>query len=39
MHSAVREASGIGFTGSSYAQSFVLADVTMDWLPGAPRRR
>ena len=31
MHSAVREASGIGFTGSSYAESFVLADVTMDW--------
>jgi 2-polyprenyl-6-methoxyphenol hydroxylase-like FAD-dependent oxidoreductase len=34
MDSAVREASGIGFTGSAYAESFVLADVTMDWTPG-----
>jgi len=34
MHSAVREASGIGFTGSAYAESFVLADVRMDWTPG-----
>jgi len=34
MHSAVREAAGIGFTGSAYPQSFVLADVTMDWAPG-----
>jgi 2-polyprenyl-6-methoxyphenol hydroxylase-like FAD-dependent oxidoreductase len=34
MHSAIREASGIGFTGSAYAESFVLADVTMDWAPG-----
>src|SRR3954465_5381410 len=34
MHSAVREASGIGFTGSAYEESFVLADVTMDWAPG-----
>ncbi|MET7989083.1 MULTISPECIES: FAD-dependent monooxygenase [unclassified Streptomyces] len=34
MHSTVREASGIGFTGSSYAESFVLADVVMDWAPG-----
>src|SRR4051794_29786360 len=34
MHSAVREASGIGFTGSAYGESFVLADVTMDWTPG-----
>ena len=34
MHSAVREASGIGFTGSAYGESFVLADVTMDWSPG-----
>ena len=34
MHSAVREASGIGFTGNAYAESFVLADVTMDWAPG-----
>ena len=37
MHSAVRRAAGIGFTGSAYEESFVLADVTMDWAPG-PRR-
>jgi 2-polyprenyl-6-methoxyphenol hydroxylase-like FAD-dependent oxidoreductase len=35
MHSAVREASGVGFTGSAYEESFVLADVTMDWAMGA----
>lgn len=35
MHSVVREAAGIGFTGSAYPQSFVLADVVMDWAPGA----
>jgi 2-polyprenyl-6-methoxyphenol hydroxylase-like FAD-dependent oxidoreductase len=35
MHSVVREQSGIGFAGDSYEQSFVLADVRMDWeLPG-----
>ena len=34
MHSAVREAAGIGFTGTAYAESFVLADVLMDWVPG-----
>ncbi|KUN55619.1 pentachlorophenol monooxygenase [Streptomyces canus] len=34
MHSIVREAAGISFTGNAYAQSFVLADVTMDWAPG-----
>jgi 2-polyprenyl-6-methoxyphenol hydroxylase-like FAD-dependent oxidoreductase len=35
MHSAVREHSGVGFTGDTYAQSFILADVRMDWdLPG-----
>ena len=34
MHSAVREAAGIGFTGSGYDASFVLADVTMNWTPG-----
>ncbi|GAA1984832.1 FAD-dependent oxidoreductase [Kitasatospora viridis] len=34
MHSTVREAAGIGFTGSTYAESFVLADVRMDWAPG-----
>ncbi|MFF5288515.1 FAD-dependent oxidoreductase [Paractinoplanes globisporus] len=31
MHSTVRELSGIGFTGDAYAESFVLADVRMDW--------
>jgi 2-polyprenyl-6-methoxyphenol hydroxylase-like FAD-dependent oxidoreductase len=31
MHSTVREAAGIGFTGDRYAHSFVLADVRMDW--------
>jgi 2-polyprenyl-6-methoxyphenol hydroxylase-like FAD-dependent oxidoreductase len=31
MHSVVRESAGIGFEGGSYADSFVLADVTMDW--------
>ncbi|MFD7561343.1 MULTISPECIES: FAD-dependent oxidoreductase [unclassified Streptomyces] len=35
MHSVVREAAGIGFTGSAYEESFVLADVVMDWAPGA----
>jgi 2-polyprenyl-6-methoxyphenol hydroxylase-like FAD-dependent oxidoreductase len=34
MHSTVRDAAGIGFTGSPYAESFVLADVLMDWTPG-----
>jgi len=34
MHSTVRDAAGIGFTGSPYAESFVLADVLMDWAPG-----
>ena len=31
MHSAVRAQSGIGFFGSEYQESFVLADVHMDW--------
>ncbi|TVT36528.1 FAD-binding protein, partial [Amycolatopsis rhizosphaerae] len=31
MHSLVREQAGIGFTGDTYASSFVLADVRMDW--------
>jgi 2-polyprenyl-6-methoxyphenol hydroxylase-like FAD-dependent oxidoreductase len=31
MHSAVREETGIGFTGDRYPQSFVLADIGMDW--------
>ncbi|MCT9929602.1 FAD-dependent oxidoreductase [Planotetraspora sp. A-T 1434] len=35
MHSTVREQTGIGFTGDTYAESFVLADVHLDWdLPG-----
>jgi 2-polyprenyl-6-methoxyphenol hydroxylase-like FAD-dependent oxidoreductase len=31
MHSVVRERSGISFAGGAYEQSFVLADVHMDW--------
>jgi 2-polyprenyl-6-methoxyphenol hydroxylase-like FAD-dependent oxidoreductase len=31
MHSEVREAAGIAFTGGRYPQSFVLADVHMSW--------
>ncbi len=31
MQSVVREDSGIGFTGDDYTQSFVLADVHLDW--------
>ncbi|MEU0791608.1 FAD-dependent monooxygenase [Amycolatopsis sp. NPDC005961] len=31
MRSTVREQAGIGFTGASYAESFVLADVRMSW--------
>jgi 2-polyprenyl-6-methoxyphenol hydroxylase-like FAD-dependent oxidoreductase len=31
MHSAVRDEAGVGFTGDRYPQSFVLADVGMDW--------
>ena len=34
MHSAVREASGSGLDGSAYSESFVLADVVMEWAPG-----
>lgn len=34
MHSVVREAAGIGFSGNAYGESFVLADVAMDWAPG-----
>lgn len=30
-HSMVREAVGIPFAGGMYAESFVLADVSMDW--------
>ena len=31
MHSKVRECAGIGFTGESYEQSFVLADARLHW--------
>lgn len=31
MHSVVRDSVGIGFEGDSYAGSFVLADVAMNW--------
>jgi 2-polyprenyl-6-methoxyphenol hydroxylase-like FAD-dependent oxidoreductase len=31
MHSAVRAQAGIGFAGGSYGESFVLADVHLDW--------
>jgi 2-polyprenyl-6-methoxyphenol hydroxylase-like FAD-dependent oxidoreductase len=31
MHSTVRQYTGIGFTGDTYPESFVLADVHMDW--------
>ncbi len=31
MHSIVRERAGIGFTGATYEESFVLADVRMKW--------
>ncbi|MFJ9549791.1 FAD-dependent monooxygenase [Streptomyces erythrochromogenes] len=34
LHSAVRAAAGIAFEGGSYGESFVLADVVMDWAPG-----
>ncbi|WP_155372737.1 FAD-dependent oxidoreductase [Catellatospora vulcania] len=30
MHSTVRQSAGIGFTGSTYAESFSLADVRLD---------
>jgi 2-polyprenyl-6-methoxyphenol hydroxylase-like FAD-dependent oxidoreductase len=31
MHSLVRETAGIPFKGAAYGESFVLADVRMDW--------
>lgn len=31
LHSAVREAAGIGFAGGDYGQGFALADVHLDW--------
>jgi len=38
MDSVVRQRAGIGFSGSAYAESFVLADVAMRWAPGRRRR-
>ena len=35
MHSIIREAAGIDFRGEAYGESFVLADVRMDWPFGA----
>ncbi|QKG24457.1 FAD-dependent oxidoreductase [Actinomadura verrucosospora] len=35
MHSVVRDRTGIAFAGDTYAQSFVLADVHLDW-PDVP---
>jgi len=35
MHSAIREAAGIAFRGEAYGESFVLADVDMDWPLGS----
>ncbi|MEP7006192.1 MAG: FAD-dependent monooxygenase [Sphingomonas bacterium] len=35
MHSVIREAAGISFRGAAYGESFVLADVRMDWPFGA----
>lgn len=34
MHSLVRQHTGIGFSGSTYEESFVLADVDMEWPHG-----
>jgi 2-polyprenyl-6-methoxyphenol hydroxylase-like FAD-dependent oxidoreductase len=35
MHSVVRKAAGIEFEGGQYGESFLLADVHMDWSLGA----
>lgn len=35
MHSIVRQSAGIGFEGETYAGSFVLADIEMDWSIGS----
>ncbi|MFD0538824.1 FAD-dependent oxidoreductase [Actinomadura luteofluorescens] len=37
MHSTVREHAGIAFEGDAYPQSFVLADVHLDWAAAARR--
>ena len=34
MHSVVREAAGAAFEGAAYEESFVLADVSMEWSHG-----
>jgi len=34
MQSVVRQAAGIGFTGGSYEESFVLGDIEMTWAAG-----
>jgi len=34
MQSRVRKAAGVGFAGHAYAESFVLADVDLDWTHG-----
>lgn len=34
MHSLVRQTAGIGFTGATYEESFMLADVEMTWSHG-----
>ncbi|HZE40350.1 MAG TPA: FAD-dependent oxidoreductase [Stackebrandtia sp.] len=39
MHSVVRDQTGIGFTGDTYAQSFLLADVHLDWAEGPDQVR
>jgi 2-polyprenyl-6-methoxyphenol hydroxylase-like FAD-dependent oxidoreductase len=31
MHSTIREQAGIGFTGDTYPNSFILADIRMSW--------
>lgn len=36
MHSVVRSAAGIAFEGETYGESFVLADVHMDWPLATP---
>ncbi len=35
MHSVIRDAAAIAFEGEAYGESFVLADVEMDWPLGA----
>lgn len=35
MHSIVRQSAGIGFSGHTYEESFLLADVVMEWAHGS----